>query len=183
MKLFRSEQPQKKMLLFVLRDFNPLSDNAEVLKQNILKDVVQIWDEMYKTEETLQASDYFNFEFSFLPHKVFQDGEFNEKCEKLSERFNEEAKDSLFVHAEKQRVPIDGLPIYIEKMWEKIRTQKELNLPDQRILVASLRCNELKEEALEKVIPLIQELKDRSDSQQRVENFAEMCTIIIREAL
>ena len=49
--------------------------------------------------------------------------------------------------------------------------------------MASLRCNELKEEALEKVIPLIQELKDRSDSQQRVENFAEMCTIIIREAL
>ena len=40
------------MLLFVLRDFNPLSDNAEVLKQNILKDVVQIWDEMYTTEET-----------------------------------------------------------------------------------------------------------------------------------
>jgi hypothetical protein len=54
-----------------------------------------------------------------------------------------------------QRVPIDGLSLFIEKTWEKIRTQKELNLPDQRIMVAMLRCNELKEEAITKVIPTI----------------------------
>jgi hypothetical protein len=46
---------------------------------------------------------------------------------------------------------MDGLSLFVEKMWEKIRTQKELNLPDQRVMVATLRCNELKDEAIEKV--------------------------------
>ncbi len=56
----------------------------------------------------------------------------------------------------KDRVPIDGLALFIDKTWEKIRLQKELNLPDQRIMVATLRCNELKEEAMEMVAPMIQ---------------------------
>lgn len=46
---------------------------------------------------------------------------------------------------------MDGLSLYIDKTWEKIRAQKELNLPDQRIMVAIMRCNELKEESLELV--------------------------------
>ena len=45
-------------------------------------------------------------------------------------------------------MPIDGLPIYIEKSWEMIRDQKELNLPDQREMVANYRCQEFKTEAL-----------------------------------
>jgi Root hair defective 3 GTP-binding protein (RHD3) len=50
---------------------------------------------------------------------------------------------------------MDGLALFIDKTWEKIKSQKELNLPDQRIMVASLRCNELKEEALQLVDPMI----------------------------
>ena len=38
---------------------------------------------------------------------------------------------------------------FIDKTWEKIKTQKELNLPDQRAMVANYRCTELKDEALE----------------------------------
>jgi len=42
---------------------------------------------------------------------------------------------------------MDGLAIFIDNTWDKIKDQKELNLPDQRIMVANLRCNELKDEA------------------------------------
>jgi len=45
-------------------------------------------------------------------------------------------------------VPLDGLHVYIEKSWESIKDQKELNLPDQREMVANYRCIEIKEEAL-----------------------------------
>lgn len=58
---------------------------------------------------------------------------------------------------------MDGLPLYIERLWEKIRTQKELNLPDHRVLVATLRCSEIKDEALEKVNAPLQRLKEQSD--------------------
>jgi hypothetical protein len=60
-------------------------------------------------------------------------------------------------------VPLDGLPIYIERLWEKIRTQKELNLPDHKVLVATLRCNELKDEALDKIANSVARLRDQSD--------------------
>ena len=46
---------------------------------------------------------------------------------------------------------MDGLSIFIEQTWEKIKTQKELNLPDQRLMVANYRCTEIKEESIELV--------------------------------
>lgn len=44
-------------------------------------------------------------------------------------------------------MPLDGLHVYIDKSWDSIKDQKELNLPDQREMVANYRCIELKEEA------------------------------------
>ena len=38
--------------------------------------------------------------------------------------------------------------MYIDKSWDSIKDQKELNLPDQREMVANYRCIELKEESL-----------------------------------
>jgi hypothetical protein len=38
--------------------------------------------------------------------------------------------------------------VFLEKTWSVIREDKELNLPDQREMVANYRCNEIKQEAL-----------------------------------
>ena len=46
---------------------------------------------------------------------------------------------------------MDGQTLFADKTWEKILTKKELNLPDQRVLVATMRCNELKDKATVKV--------------------------------
>jgi len=43
---------------------------------------------------------------------------------------------------------MDGLHIFFEETWSVIREDKELNLPDQREMVANYRCNEIKDEAL-----------------------------------
>ena len=63
-------------------------------------------------------------------------------------------------------MPIDGLSIFIEQTWEVIRNQKELNLPDQKEMVANYRCNEIKQEALDKVAEPIRNLKMNSNSNQ-----------------
>jgi hypothetical protein len=52
---------------------------------------------------------------------------------------------------EETNVPIDGMPVFVEQTWGVIRSQKELNLPGQREMVANYRCNELKDEAISKV--------------------------------
>jgi hypothetical protein len=46
-----------------------------------------------------------------------------------------------------------------------IKSQKELNLPDQRVMVASLRCNELKEEAILNMKPYLDNLKDQAEKE------------------
>lgn len=41
--------------------------------------------------------------------------------------------------------------MFVDQTWGVIRDQKELNLPDQREMVANYRCNEIKDEAMQKV--------------------------------
>jgi hypothetical protein len=77
---------------------------------------------------------------------------------------------------------MDGLSLFIEKSWDMIKHQKELNLPDQRVMVASLRCNELKEEALLNVQPFIDALKEESEK-QLVENFEDSSKGIMKQAI
>ena len=86
-----------------------------------------------------------------MPHKHYEEAKFFEECKKLKARFTPEIENTLFPSAESKNVPIDGLPTFIHETWDIIKDQKELNLPDQRIMVANLRCNELKEEALDKI--------------------------------
>ena len=77
---------------------------------------------------------------------------------------------------------MDGLPLFIGHTWEKIRTQKELNLPDQRVMVASLRCGELKDESLILVGPAVHSLKEDTD-RRVIADFQEKCTSILKQAL
>jgi hypothetical protein len=82
---------------------------------------------------------------------VFEAETFTQHCGEIRNHFSSESNASWFAGYEGHRVPKDGLPIFDVKTWEKIRTQKELNLPDQRVLVATMRCNELKDKATVKV--------------------------------
>lgn len=58
---------------------------------------------------------------------------------------------------------MDGLQIFIDQTWDTIKHQKELNLPDQRQMVANFRCNEIKAEAVELVTEKVHNLKTESE--------------------
>lgn len=94
-----------------------------------------------------------------MPHKKYQPEKFKEKCIELKGRFSRDANNSLFPKSDSKPVPIDGLPVYIDSTWNVIKNDKELNLPDQREMVANYRCSEIKDEAMNKVHTLIQSLK------------------------
>jgi hypothetical protein len=135
----------------VLRDFDDRGNNYELITNIINQDVINIWNGIYKPEQFRgsKPSDFFHFEFSMIPHKMFEEDKFYQKCKQLRGRFENDAPATLFpAPNQRKNVPIDGLSLFISHTWEKIRTQKELNLPDQRVMVSSLRCGELREEAL-----------------------------------
>ena len=149
LKLF--DQKSSKKLLFVLRDFDDRGNNYEKIKGILEADLDRIWSEIYKPDKFANSKpiDFFQFEYCMMPHKMYQETLFFDKAAELKERFTVEAKDSLFLgDAEQKNIPLDGLHVYIDKSWESIKEQKELNLPDQREMVANYRCIELKDEAL-----------------------------------
>lgn len=106
-----------------------------------------------------------------------------EKAAELKSRFEVSSPNSLFLSdSEQKNVPLDGLHVFIDKSWESIKAQKELNLPDQREMVASYRCNELKDEALQQVEQQIKDLTV-SSHEKFISNFKEQADGIMKSAL
>ena len=99
-------------------------------------------------------------------------------------RFDIQTSDSLFLQSEAQdsNLPIDAVPVFVEKSWEVIRNQKELNLPDQREMVASYRCNELREEASAMIKKDMQALQQESN-RGVIDKFNTRCSEILDKAL
>ena len=84
-----------------------------------------------------------------IPHKIYEEERFFEKTKELKERFVDGSEKSVYLERKiNDNIPIDGLSVYIDQTWDVIRNQKELNLPDQREMVANYRCNEIKAEAI-----------------------------------
>ncbi len=117
-----------------------------------------------------------------LPHKIYEEEQFYEKAKELRNRFDFKNENTLFPSLESKNVPMDGLSIFIDNTWDKIRNQKELNLPDQRIMVANLRCNELKEEALEKVKGETYSLTKLSE-REVIDEFSNKCLEVLQIAV
>jgi protein SEY1 len=77
---------------------------------------------------------------------------------------------------------MDGVPIFVERSWSTIREQKELNLPDQREMVANYRCNEIKDESYRLVEEKITDLT-RISAEKEVLGYKEKCQEVTTVAL
>jgi carboxypeptidase C (cathepsin A) len=85
----------------------------------------------------------------------------------------------LFEDAE--RLPIDGLPRLFKKTWKIIRTNKDLNLPNERDMVANHRCNEIKEDAYKHVEGKLKTLAQSSEK-EITDDFRDQVDSILSEA-
>jgi protein SEY1 len=183
LKLF--EQQAAKKLLFVLRDFDDRGNNGDRIKIILENDIRRIWQEIYKPDKFRDSTpdQFFQFEFAMMPHKIFEEQKFYDEAKKLRARFEIGAANSLFLSdAEQKNIPMDGVSIFIERSWAVIRSQKELNLPDQRDMVANYRCNEIKEEAEKLVQPKMESLLHES-SEKEITTFKETVVAILGEAV
>ncbi|KIY67094.1 root hair defective 3 GTP-binding protein [Cylindrobasidium torrendii FP15055 ss-10] len=149
-------------LLFVIRDHigvTPLANLQNTLTQDILK----IWDSLSKPAELADCklSDYFDLSFTTLPHKILAADQFEAEVRKLRVRFTDKGSEGyLFKPAYHKRIPADGIPFYMENIWEQVQTNKDLDLPTQQELLAQFRCDEISSVALA-------EFTEQSKSQKR----------------
>lgn len=150
------------MLLFVIRDHIGVTPLAN-LQATITQDLQKIWDQLSKPAElaNVQLSDYFDLAFTALPHKILAADKFEQEVVNLRQRFvDTSAPDYLFKTSYHKRIPADGLPFYMEGIWEQVQTNKDLDLPTQQELLAQFRCDEISAVALS-------EFNEQAKSQKR----------------
>jgi len=162
LKLFN--QDAKKRILFVLRDFNSESNNLPKLKQQISATMEDLWGKIKKpsSHALLTVFDCFEFEFMTIAVKDFKPEEFKSDVDELRNRFTDpERMDFLFRNKETD-VPVDGLSLYLSEIWNVIQSDKDINIPSQKEMLSTLRCNELKAEALQSFTESSAELKKKA---------------------
>ena len=142
------DNPSKTLILFVVRDHIEEDTPARLLKDKLLREVNRIWDEMEKPPafERSPITNFFDFDFSALPHMKLQKVEFQQAIDDLRSRFNDKTNPrylfSSSYHGDKT-VPTDGFGIYAQNIWEAIQNAEALNLPSQKEMLATYRCDEL----------------------------------------
>ncbi|KAI8391135.1 RHD3/Sey1 [Radiomyces spectabilis] len=152
LQLFQNQNGKEKtLLLIVIRDHvgsTPLENLAKTLQADLEK----IWDGLSKPEglENCKIHDYFDFMYTGLPHKILLPEKFDDEVTKLRHRFND-PQDVNFVFRPQyhKRIPADGYHVYASSIWDKILTNKDLDLPTQQELLAQYRCDEISNAAIE----------------------------------
>jgi len=140
----------KTLLLFIIRDHAEAQTPLAALEKMILKDVHEIWDEKVRKPEgleTLPAERFFEFKIVGLPSLFVVPEKFNEASTELQNRFSKgkaKASDKFLKDTYSREVPADGFPIYCRQVWETIVSAKQLDIPTQKEMVGTFRCEEIK---------------------------------------
>lgn len=136
---------EKTLILFVIRDHvgsTPLANLTTTLTQ----DMEKIWAGLSKPPHLADTrlTDYFDLDFAALPHKILLPEKFEEAVLDLRARFTDrKRKDYVFQPIYHKRIPADGVPFYMDGIWQQVLENKDLDLPTQQELLAQFRCDEI----------------------------------------
>ena len=174
LKLF--EQKTAKKIIIFLRDFDPSRNRKDKIESLILEDIHKIWKEIKIPEkyEGKGPENFFSFEFITLPHLIYKKDEFDEEIENLRKRLDKNNENYFFANLSSiKNVPADGLKQYVIQIWKDILSDKDLDIPSQRQMLANYRCNEIKNNIL---LSHDKEFKDlyKSSSEKNIENIKDI---------
>lgn len=142
--------------------------------------MIDIWNDIPKPENfaNLPFSNLFTVQVYTLPYYKMK--EFNQSCEDLRNKLVDQShQDFLFKNFEYDKnLPLDALPFYISNVWVTIANNKDLNLPNEKILVSNLRCSQIKTDCLEAIKAQITEIEEMVQKDEHPDLGAEGTKII-----
>ena len=142
----------KSTILFIIRDYE-METPLSTVSDRITNEMELIWKELHKPDEfkDISLESAFEFRFHDLPHLKHQKELWNSSVEDMREWFtNPEHSQYLFGtnHHLKKSVPARDFAQYSSDIWANIRQHKELNLPSQKDMIATFRCEEFAKDCL-----------------------------------
>ncbi|CAA6666153.1 unnamed protein product [Spirodela intermedia] len=146
--MLRLFTPRKTTLLFVIRDKTrtPLENLERLLREDIQK----IWDTVPKPEahKDTPLSEFFVVEVVALSSYEAREEEFKEQVSNLRQRFFHSIAPGGLAGDRRGVVPASGFSFSVQQIWKIIKENKDLDLPAHKIMVATVRCEEIANEKL-----------------------------------
>ena len=137
--------PKKTTLLFVIRDKTSKTP-MDALVRDMRTDLQSIWQSVTKPSKHARASfdDFFTLEFTSLPHYEYAHDQFIEEANALYGRFADpNRRGTLCPVADGSNVPANGLVVSLRETWNAVVGDKDLDLPAHKVMVATVRCEEI----------------------------------------
>lgn len=148
-KLFK--QDQTKDIVFVLRDYSETDENFSFIQQDLLNDIEKCWQEISKPPQFahLKHSQLFKIHIKPLFPFTYAKAEFEKGVQSFRNWFVDTSdKNYLFKdYNYSSNLPVDGLNAFISTIWQTVKSNKDLNLPNQKIMASTIRCEDIKKEA------------------------------------
>ncbi|KAL0921620.1 hypothetical protein M5K25_008710 [Dendrobium thyrsiflorum] len=140
--------PRKTTLLFVIRD--KTKTPLEYLELILREDIQKIWDTVSKTQahKSLSLHDFFNVEVVALPSYEEKEEQFKEQVAQLRQRFFNSVAPGGLAGDRGSVVPASAFSFSVQQIWKTIRENKDLDLPAHKVMVATVRCEEIANEKL-----------------------------------
>ncbi|XP_074579536.1 protein ROOT HAIR DEFECTIVE 3-like [Curcuma longa] len=146
--MMRLFSPRKTTLLFVIRDRTrtPLEALEPVLREDIQK----IWDSVSKPEaqKDTALSEFFNVEVTALSSYEEKEDQFHDQVAELRKRFVHSIAPGGLAGDRRGVVPASGFSFSAQHIWKVVRENKDLDLPAHKVMVATVRCEEIANEKL-----------------------------------
>ncbi|KAK7349247.1 hypothetical protein VNO77_06459 [Canavalia gladiata] len=144
--MMRLFSPRKTTLLFVIRDKTrtPLENLEPVLREDIQK----IWDSVPKPQAHKETplSEFFNVEVVALSSYEEKEEQFKDQVASLRQRFHHSIAPGGLAGDRRGVVPASGFSFSSEHIWQVIKENKDLDLPAHKVMVATVRCEEIANE-------------------------------------
>ncbi|KAD2806269.1 hypothetical protein E3N88_39646 [Mikania micrantha] len=144
--MLRLFSPRKTTLMFVIRDKTrtPLENLEPVLREDIQK----IWDSVPKPEahKHTPLSEFFNVQVVALSSYEEKEEQFKEQVASLRQKFFQSIAPGGLAGDRRGVVPASGFSFSTQQIWEVIKENKDLDLPAHKVMVATVRCEEIANE-------------------------------------
>ncbi|XP_077211789.1 protein ROOT HAIR DEFECTIVE 3-like [Tasmannia lanceolata] len=144
--MMRLFSPRKTTLLFVIRDKTktPLENLEPVLREDIQK----IWDSVPKPQahKATPLSEFFNVQVVALSSYEEKEEQFKEQVASLRQQFFHSITPGGLAGDRRGVVPASGFSFSAQQIWKIIKENKDLDLPAHKVMVATVRCEEIASE-------------------------------------
>ncbi|XP_058106113.1 protein ROOT HAIR DEFECTIVE 3 homolog 2-like isoform X2 [Magnolia sinica] len=146
--MMRLFSPRKTTLLFVIRD--KTKTPFEHLEQLLREDIQKVWDAVSKplAHKDTPLSEFFNVEVTALSSYEEKEEQFKEQVRQLRQRFFHSISPGGLAGDRQGVVPASGFSFSAQQIWKVIRENKDLDLPAHKVMVATVRCEEIANEKL-----------------------------------